>query len=77
VPYKYNGRVLRIYTDGVHAGYARLINEDDNKERKHLITAADDDYITRHGPAQKYQLAAYLKQFHISKSAYISKKVLI
>jgi hypothetical protein len=27
VPHEYNGTVLRIYTDSIHPGYARLIDE--------------------------------------------------
>ena len=36
VPDEYNGLVLRIYTDGVHPGYAILIDEPGGKLFKHL-----------------------------------------
>ena len=37
VPVEYNGVVLRIYTHGVHPGYARLIEERSGEQFKHLI----------------------------------------
>ena len=36
VPHHYNGTVLRVCTEGVHAGYARLIDERSGEILKHL-----------------------------------------
>ena len=61
VPAGYNGDVIRIHTDGVHPGYARLINEDDNSELKHFIRS-ESDVEFQHGPAYSYQYAVFDKR---------------
>jgi len=51
VPETYNGRILRIYTDDVHTGYARLVNEIDNTEARLSDIHTQIDGKTLHGPA--------------------------
>jgi len=51
VPEAYTGDIVRIYTDNIHTGYVKLINEIDNTEllNSHQYELADDE--TLHGPA--------------------------
>ena len=53
VPVEYNGLVFRVYTHGVHPGYARLINERGGEMLEHLL----HDNLTAneqvHGPARR------------------------
>ena len=50
-PEAYHGCIIRIDTDDIHAGYARLIRENDNKELElsDVCTLTSDEL--RHGPA--------------------------
>lgn len=50
VPHHYNGPVRRVCTEGVHAGYARLIDERSGKILKHL-----NHTITRYGGLSENQ----------------------
>ena len=36
VPFEYNGLVYRIYTNGLHPGYAKLIDEACGSELRHI-----------------------------------------
>jgi len=51
VPESYNGRILRIYTNDVHTGYARLVNEIDNTEARLSDIHTEIDGKSLHGPA--------------------------
>ena len=63
VPVVYNGVVLRVYTHGVHPGYARLIEDGIGKEYKTPHKSYDLDHYTEiRGPAQRYQRLADLKE---------------
>ena len=56
VPVEYNREVLRVYTHGVHPGYARLIVERSGEELNHL--RAPKYSLGRHremrGPAHRH-----------------------
>ena len=63
VPVEYIGEVLRVYTHGVHPGYARLINERSEEDCRTLHTSYELDHYTEiRGPAQQYQRLADFKE---------------
>jgi len=51
LPETYTGGIIRIYTDDVHTGYARLIREKDNTELLLSDFCSPNEDEMRHGPA--------------------------
>ena len=57
VPDQFNGRVVRIYSHGLHAGYVKLFDEDVKTEfkRTDLAPVYQGDYVTRPCRYSKYR----------------------
>ena len=62
VPERYNGMVFRICTDGTHAGYARLLDDDAQELRYFELRNFEATGSVTHGPAHLYNHATILKE---------------
>jgi len=72
VPQAYNGSVIRIYTDDVHAGYVRLIEEKTNTElpeiwQKTLSKLPGIENI--HGPAILVNKRRFISEYKFPLSS--------
>ena len=62
VPVEYNGEVLRVYTHGVHPGYARLIDENSGEQLTNLVDISQlAAFYEVHGPSRRHLKSSDIK----------------